>query len=193
MRKDYATKKKEWLEKNGFNEDGITYIIKGESYSIKDALKEAGFTFNPTLLWHKAIIDEDYADRVVEVHAEDIVDFNLQGIGYYKEGTLNKIKDLTAEAPVNPSLDWAAAPGETIKDVIVELTKKSTFDGRYGLTNVVTFVDNNNLKYTWFTTTTPSFMVGDKLKISSATVKKNDIYHDEKITVITRAKLKGLA
>ena len=191
MKKDYETKRKEWLEKNGFSEDGYTYVIKGESYSIKDELKEHGFIFSPILLWHKATIDEEYSERQVRVALADVADIMAWGTGVFKETAAKYIKDLTAEAPVNPSLDWAAAPGETIKDIEVQIVKKSSFSGRFGLTNVITFVDDNNLKYTWFTTTTPAFMVGDRVKVT-AKVKDNNEYQGEKITVLTRAKLKEI-
>lgn len=191
MKKDYETKRKEWLEKNGFSEDEYTYVIKGESFSIKDDLKAHGFIYSPILLWHKATIDEEYAERQVKVALSDVAEMMAWGNAVFKDTAAKFIKNLTAEAPVNPSLSWAAAPGETIKDVKVTLVRKSSFDGRYGLTNVITFVDEKHLKYTWFTTTTPTFMVGDTMLIT-AKVKDNNEYNGEKITVLTRAKLRGI-
>ena len=44
--KEKVTKGK-WLEENGFSHLGETYVVMGNSYSIKDALKEAGFKFSP--------------------------------------------------------------------------------------------------------------------------------------------------
>lgn len=36
-----------WLERNGFNENEETYLIYGNTYPIKDKLKEAGCKFSP--------------------------------------------------------------------------------------------------------------------------------------------------
>ena len=41
-----------WFAKNGFNEEGTTYVVMGDSYSIKDKLKAAGFKYDPDLKWH---------------------------------------------------------------------------------------------------------------------------------------------
>ena len=43
--------KNEWLEANGFSDFGVTYLILGNSYLIKDDLKENGFKFSPLLRW----------------------------------------------------------------------------------------------------------------------------------------------
>ena len=56
--------KAEWLEKHGFNTDGVTYCIYGEdTYAIKDWLKEQGAKYNPILKWHipnKIELSEDF-------------------------------------------------------------------------------------------------------------------------------------
>ena len=45
--------KAEWLEKNGFSADGLTYCIFGDdTYSIKEKLKQLGCRFSPLLKWH---------------------------------------------------------------------------------------------------------------------------------------------
>ena len=40
MKAEYSEKKAKWFEENGFNKDGVTYVVTGDSYSIKDELKE---------------------------------------------------------------------------------------------------------------------------------------------------------
>ncbi len=37
--------KRNWLEYNNFDEDGNTFIVLGDSYSIKDKLKSFGFKY----------------------------------------------------------------------------------------------------------------------------------------------------
>ena len=190
MKKDFEQKKKEWLEKMGFSQDGKTYVITGETYSIKDELKAKGFKYDGILHWHKSTIEEEYIDRTIEVKLNDVIEMNAWGSGHYKENA-NKIFN-NAGTPSNSSSDWIAAPGDTIKNLKVQLIKKASFNGKWGLTNVITFIDENENILTWFTTTTPIFMVGDWLLISSANVKNLTEYKGEKQTQITRPRLKEL-
>ena len=59
----------DWPRNNGFNDDNLTFIFTiGNTYEIKDELKEAGYKFNRELGWHGAEpfekeIDADYVGR----------------------------------------------------------------------------------------------------------------------------------
>ena len=66
--------KTEWLEMNGFSEYGVTYLVLGNSYPIKDDLKENGFKFSPLLRWHG-----------------DTNDFDLPEGCYYKEFCFDEV------------------------------------------------------------------------------------------------------
>ena len=45
--------KEKWMERNGFTTEGITFaIVGGNTFEIKDFLKEKGYKFNHLLLWH---------------------------------------------------------------------------------------------------------------------------------------------
>ena len=47
------TNKQKWLVQNGFNSDGIIYLVGGgNTYEIKDYLKSLGFRFSSQLGWH---------------------------------------------------------------------------------------------------------------------------------------------
>ena len=50
----YTYKSKEdWMQKNGFNKEGVTYVITGgNTFEIKEALKSAGCKFSSLLKWH---------------------------------------------------------------------------------------------------------------------------------------------
>ena len=52
--------KEEWLKKNGFSEDGVTYVITGgNTYEVKDILKQNNCVFNKLLGWlYKDLTDE---------------------------------------------------------------------------------------------------------------------------------------
>ena len=193
IEKDYAAAQAKWLETNGFSADGLTYVFKGESYSIKDELKAAGFKYNSTLKWHKAEFDPNYADRLVKVELNQVVEMSAWGQGHYKADAADFINKLTVqEREVNTASQWLATPGEYIKDHIVKLVRKGSFNGRYGVTNVITFEDRDRNLITWFTTTNPPFVIGDELKIVTAKVKDLNEYRGERATVITRPRLEAL-
>ena len=139
--------------------------------------------------WHKSFKDSEYEDRTVEIELNEVIEFSAWGTGHYKTGAIEYIEKKCAGNQSCISLNWIAEPAEKIKDLKVQLIKKSSFEGYYGITNILTFVDENNNKLTWFTSTVPAIQVNDYLTLS-ATVKKNDEYKGEKITVITRAKLR---
>ena len=193
MQEEFEENKRKWIADNGFSEDGKTAIITGETYSIKDDLKAKGYKYDSVLRWHKdagsALQDVEYSDRSVIVNLDDVIEINAWGKGHYKTGALEYINKVCAGTPSNSTSDWIAAPGDTIKNLKVQLVSKSSFNGKYGLTNIINFIDEKGNKLSWFTTTTPIFKINDWVKISTATVKKNDEYKGEKITTITRPKL----
>ena len=180
-------KKEKWLEINKFNAEGDTYIITGETYSIKDELKEAGFRYDPTLLWHGPD-PAGYENRCVKMNVTELFEFDENG----NPNMLPTAKDIVrgkANIPeLNATSEWVGQPGDRIKDEEVVLVKKASFTGRYGLTNIYTFEDNNGNLYTWFTATFLNKAVNDKFKIKG-TIKKHDEFRGVKTTVLTRCRV----
>ena len=186
MEREYAHKKEVWLETHGFAEDGTSYIITGDSYSIKDQLKEAGFKYDTVLLWHRATPD-GYEDRVVKINVNDFFEFSAWGEGHYLTGAKEKVERLIAGAGAESKSEWVGEAGDHIKDLHVTLIKKHYFEGRFGITNVLTFKDDDENIYTWFTTTTFQKEVNDSFNIK-ATIKGHDEYKGIKTTTITRVR-----
>ena len=186
---DFSETKAKWLEEYGFSAEGKTYIISGDSYSIKDELKAKGFKFDYTLKWHRSYPDDEYADRTIEIDVNDVAEINAYGKGHYKDTAAKFVNEKIAGPQVISTSNWIAAPGDVIKELPVVLSKKSSFIGKFGLTNVINITDNFGNALVWFTTSTPVFKIGDSL-ILTASVKKNDEYKGTKTTVITRARLK---
>ena len=179
--------KEKWLEINKFNAEGDTYIITGETYSIKDKLREAGFRYDPTLLWHGPD-PAGYEDRCVKVNINEICEFGFDGNAHFLLDAKNIINKKVANDLVYESSEWVGEPGERLKDTEVTLVKKACFMGKFGLTNVYTFQDLDGNIYTWFTTTSLVKEVKDVFKIR-ATIKKHDEYKGTKTTVLTRCRV----
>ena len=54
---------KKWWSKNGIGEDGLIWCITGDTYAIKDKLKEMGCRFSPILKWYSPVpleLPEEY-------------------------------------------------------------------------------------------------------------------------------------
>ena len=192
MKAEFQENKKKWLSKNGFNENETTWIITGDSYSIKDELKENNFIYDSVLRWHKATKDENYADRLIEVKLSDIAEWSAWGQAHFTSEAKKFIDNLLAETQPQVDSNWIGEVGEKIKDIKVQLTRKYSFETKYGFSTCFNFADEDGNVLVWFTSTIQDIEQGQWLKIKYATIKKLDTYKDVKQTILTRAKLADL-
>ena len=71
--------KAEWLEANGFNSKGETFILVGNTYSIKNELKEKGWKFNRILKWHGGSPLNEYPQfPIITIKFEQIAEWDEQ-------------------------------------------------------------------------------------------------------------------
>lgn len=186
MKAEYATKKAEWMEKNGFDAEGATYIITGDSYSIKEELKAAGWKFDSVLLWHKAD-PAGYEDKVIKVYDNEVIEYSAWGEGHFKTGAKEYIMQKMLPVEVQ-DLTYVGEIGEKLKKVPVTYTRHNSFCGRYGLTNIYEFKDGDMNHLVWFTAKDIDFEVGDILYLDG-TVKEHKDYNGIPQTIVTRCKL----
>lgn len=189
IEREFEDNKKKWLEKNGFAEDGTSYIITSDSYSIKDELKAAGWKYDPILKWHKAD-PAGYEDRTVKINVEDCFAFSAWGDGRYLATAKDFIDNLLNEAKGPSASEWVGEVGERLKKIPVTLVGVYGFDGKYGYSQVVKFQDENGNALTWFTAVHISVQVGDSCLLTG-TVKKHDEYKGEKTTILTRCRIEA--
>ena len=179
--------KEKWFERNGFNKDGYTFIITGDSYAIKDELKDAGFRFDSVLKWHKAEDLGDFSDRVAKIEVSEVAEFNKYGEGHFKTSALEYVENIINPKEISNS-EWIGEVGDRITFGEVMLERKSSFEGRFGYTNVYTFKIGESI-LTWFSTVNIDKEVGDSFCLIG-TVKDHTEYKDVKQTVLTRCKIK---
>lgn len=186
MLKAAAVKKEKWLETNGFNENEETYIVFGDSYSIKDELKDAGWKFSHQFLWHKPD-PAGYEDRVIKLNINEIIDYWYpSGLPAFKENANQIIKDkLNESLPHSESIYYEE---DVFKDMLVTLVRKTGFYGAYGWTNIYTFKSEENYVFVWFTSTEQDIEQGDSCFISGK-VKERKTYNNEAQTIVTRVKI----
>jgi len=190
MKAEFASNRIKWLDENGLNADEVTYIYAGaDSYQIKDELKDAGFRFSSTLKWHKATKDEKYADNLIEVKLGDIAEWSAWGKASFNVGAQKIVEEKIAAVQPKSTSEWIGEVGDKVKDIKVQLIRKYSMDGRYGLTTLYSFQDESGNILNWWTTTYKEIEVGQWTTIKTATIKKLDEYKGVKQTVLTRAKL----
>lgn len=189
MHREYAEKRAKWLQSNGFGENETTYVYAlPDSYDIKDQLKEAGFQFNNSLLWHAAVILEGYEDKIVEIPLNEVVEISAWGEGHYMECAKQYVLDKIKEQFYEPSKsEWIGLEKEKLTNLPVVLTSIRDIETRYGWTQLVTFMNGDN-KIQWWTKVNIGYEIGEQL-LMTATIKNHTTYKEEKITTVTRAKL----
>lgn len=190
MEAEFETNRIKWLEENGFNTDEVTYIYAGaDSYQIKDELKDAGFHFSSTLKWHKPTRDEKYANNLIEVKLSDIAEWSAWGKASFNRDSQKIVEEKIAETQPKVDSNWIGEVGDKITNIKVQLIRKYTMDGKYGVTTLYGFQDENGNIINWWSSTFQEVELNDWVMITRATIKKLDEYKGVKQTIITRAKL----
>ena len=186
MKANFENNKAKWLEKNGFSAEGETYIITGDSYSIKNELKDAGWYYSPQFLWHKPD-PAGYEDRVVKINIENIIEYwNPNGQPVFKDDAYQYIRDfMKKDLPPSESIYYEQ---DEFEELPVTLIKKTGFYGAYGWTNIYTFESAEHYMLIWFTSTEKDVEVGDCCFITGK-VKERKEYQNEKQTIVTRVKI----
>ena len=185
--------KTEWLEVNGFSEYGVTYLVLGNSYPIKDDLKEAGFKFSPLLRWHCGNHDFELPENCeyYELHYEDVFTWDEDShTTFMKEGAREKI-DLIFNPIVESNSQFVGEIGERLRDIPMKVRNISGFNSAYGYKWVYTFEDSNGNVYSWFTTSQQSISI-DMNCFVTGTVKAHVEYRKVFTTQLKNCKIKLL-
>lgn len=185
------SKRKEWLEKNGFTSEGITTVYIGsDSYNIKNELKEEGWQYSSLIGWHigKTNIEDYNIDNLVEVSVENLASFNIYGEGCWLSTAKNFVDQIrNSRKPVSKS-EWIGEIGERLQNISVTLTSIYGYNNEFGYSQVVKFETENKDELVWFTSSTILAKIGEK-RILKGTVKKHDLYKGNKVTILTRCKI----
>ena len=189
IRKMASEKRTEWLITNGFNEEGNTIIYIGnDSYNRKDEFKAAGWKYHPLVGWHNGELNVDCEEKtILTLNEKEIVEFNMYGTGAWKaeiKVLIDKAKEVNKEESRS---EWIGLEKEKISNLLVTFKKKTSFQSRYGWSNIYTFENGENI-LVWFSSTNPDIEEGETYKLT-ATVKEHKEYKGIKQTVVSRAKL----
>lgn len=171
----------EWLSKLGFgNEDGewVLYMVKGNTYSIKDELKALGCKFQPSVGWYSAQPLDGYeCQRFIE---DQVVDKSQEYSIVWKDKS-----EIESQKEYEPSTsEWVGEVGERIERVFHfdKLVWRGV--GVAGKTSYMWLMsDEDGNAYKW--STSCYYEEGDAVKLR-ATIKDHSEYKGTKQTVVTR-------
>ena len=175
----------------GFSANGEAWLVVGvDTYSVKDALKEAGAKFQKEIGWH--FDHEQTAFQTVQISVSDIA--TETEIGTWMPNFDDEIKafcdKIRAEnAPVVSN--YVGEVGDKIEKVVTlkRVNFFSTNYGYYGTTvGIYSFEDENGNVIIWKTASAPEMDVDAKMTIRG-TVKELGEYKGVKQTVLTRCKI----
>ena len=176
-----------WFERNGFNENEETYLIYGNTYPIKDMLKEAGCKFSQELKWHGPAAVEVPADCFVEkIHWSDVYNWNPDALDMWRTEEGNKfLEDIFTSHTVGT---YVGEIKERLRDMPAVLEKKIECDGKFGWSIMYRF-NSSGAQLVWFTEKVLDLEEGDECLLTG-TVKKHDIYGNVKTTYLNRCIIK---
>lgn len=183
--------KREWLERSGFNENEITYVICGEdTYSIKDWLKEQGCKFNPVLKWHSPnLLELPEGYLLVPFSFEELAEWdeNHKEACYYENA--KAIVERKIREAEGPSLsEYVGEVGERLRHLTAIFKSTRGFMGKYGWTNIHTFQIGENV-LVWFSACDIDLEYGTVVDLSG-TVKKHEEFRGVKTTQLSRCIVK---
>ena len=181
-----------WYQKHGFTENGQTWLIGGgNTFNIKDEIKEKGGKFDQILKWHfDHDVTADFPDyKVVSLSFDDVYEWNCyRNTAEAKDGAVALVETKLTPA-INTISDYVGQCGDRLRDISAVVTSHFSFEGAYGQTNVFRFEDEKKNVYTWFTSTSQSLQIGDPCLLTG-TVKEHKEYKGEKQTILSRCKIK---
>lgn len=191
-----AEKNAEFFERNGFNPEGKTYFVLGNTYEIKEELKAQGAKWDGySSHWHMATKPE--GREVLELSADDVYTTDEAGIydwRFQKNEYLDKIHEAEDKlrAAESPS-EYVGQVGDKIQ-LTLTYTHTAAWENSYGgywsnnVTFLHTFKDENGNVFTWKTGNCIEADYGDKLVVKG-TIKDHNEYKGIKQTVLTRCKI----
>lgn len=191
---------KEWMAKEGFNEEGITYIVLGNTYEIKEQLKSHGAKFNHMLGWHMPSAEGfDAVPIKIDQVTQHLWNGRLDYMSEYR-AVEELVKTLKGEAEqklkakngehVSEYIGTVGERREFVCTLVGHFCYESSFGG-YGYwtdntMHIYKFKDENGNIIVWNTAT---YLDDDKPEYKfRATIKEHSEYKGEKQTVISRPK-----
>ena len=182
-----------WLKEHGFDADGNVWIVLGNTYIIRDQLRELGCQFNSIIGWH---IDHELTEYpTIKLTSSQLCLKDIDGVFYAL--SLGNATELIGEAndkikAQEPESSFVGSVGERI-EVDATFWNEFTFthENFYGMQEtsyIYIFKDSNGNQMKWSTSAVVPFGIGTRLHLKG-TVKEHSEYKGIKQTILTRCKV----
>ena len=190
LMKESEENKKEKLVEFGYDpENPVIYMIVGNTYSIKDELKEMGCRFDRALGWYSAHpieIPEGYF--IATLPFDEAFDWNALNKRFYiKEGVKEVAEAAQMKVMPESKSEYIGEVKDRLRDLSVTLTGVRQMDGYYGTTTIYTFEMGDNV-LVWMTSTSQNIEVGEHVLLTG-TVKEHSEFRGVKQTKLSRCKI----
>ena len=189
----------EFFESNGFNAEGKTFFVLGNTYSIKDELKAQGARWdNFSRHWHMATKPE--GREVIEISVEEMYDADYAGRYCWKNqrfvegGYTDKItaaeKNMTAAESTSQHVGNIGDKVELRLTYVHTASWENDFGGYWScnMTYIHTLKDEQGNVFTWKTGNIIDADLGSVITLKG-TIKEHSEYKGTKQTVLTRCKV----
>ena len=178
----------EWPARNGFGEDGMTWIfVKGDTYSIKDVLKDAGYKFNRQLGWHGSECLNDLPEgyEIYQIGFNEVYEWPSEFASEPEFVGAKVIEDAKAKVGCG---EFVGEVGERLRALDVQLMNIREWDGSFGLSYTYQFSYKGDI-LVWMTTKYIDIQP-DEWYVLSGTVKKHENYRGMNQTYLSRCIVK---
>lgn len=191
---EFREHKLELVQDKGFNAEGKIYLATGNTYEIKEELKEAGAHWKTALNgWIFLEKPDNYS--TVELTADECLNY-IESEGWISWKTWTELEALIySKLPKedNPVSEYVGEVGDKINDTVT-LERIFSYERRsysgYGTerVRVYKFRDDNGNILVWNTTSWQDVAEDIRVKLTGS-VKEHSEYKGEKQTVLTRCKI----
>ena len=179
------------LEKLGMNAEGKTWVVMGNTFEIKDELKEKGAKYSNRFGWHFDHEDNGYS--CVEVSIEEIAEKTDEWVWdlYEEYFIIQLIKEKKNANATKTASEYVGNVGDKVEKVLTfkqEFTFETHFTYYGELNFIYKFADENGNTFTWKTGKSLDLEEGKEYTVKG-TIKEHSEYKGDKQTVLTRCKI----
>lgn len=181
---------------NGFDSEGNTWVVTGNTYSIKETLKEEGARFYGPIGWH---FNHEVSNHdTVLVNVSEITETSQIGEYYFKDGVDIKkvIRDKMPKEDI-PSSEFIGQVKDKINIEVTYIDHRSFETPSYtywkgnDIINVYRFNDDNGNILIWKTQSYPELEEGKRYLLSGM-INQHQEYKGVKQTMLKRCKFQPL-
>lgn len=183
------------LEKLGYDVENplVWLVVGGNTYEIKDILKEMGCRFDHELGWHaaqKLEVPENY--DMIAIDFNEVYNWNCLTQKFNIKNGAKEVADAAIRKTLPEShSEYIGEIKERLRDLQVKLVSEREINSYYGTSILYTFAQDENI-LVWFCSGCPidkDIHIGDEILLTG-TVKAHDEYNGVKQTKLNRCIVK---